>query len=171
MSGIYLSLGTNLDNREENLKCCLRLISSHASLRMEGISSIYESEPVGFVDQPWFLNMVIRISTTLTPLQLLKLIQRLEVQVGRKKTFHWGPRIIDIDIIDYFNKIINHPKLKLPHRQLHARQFVLIPLKEIADRFFHPELKKDIDQLLEECPDNSLIKWYMNGNQLLTNET
>ena len=171
MSGIYLSIGTNLGKREENLSRCLKLISSHKSLQIEKISSVYESEPVGFIEQPWFLNIAIQILSTLKPLELLELLHQFEIKVGRKRTFFWGPRIIDIDIIDYFNKILNHPKLNLPHRQLHVRQFVLIPLKEIADRYIHPVLHKNIDQLLTECPDNSQIKWFMNGKKLLINKT
>ncbi len=171
MAGIYLSLGTNLNDRIENLRRCLKLIAYQNDIQIEDISSVYKSEPIGFTNQPWFLNLIIKISTNLAPLDLLKISQKLETLTGRKKTFRWGPRIIDIDIIDYNNTLFDHQKLRLPHQQLHMRRFVLIPLREVAENYFHPEIKKNIDQLLAECPDKSQIKWYKHGKQLLANET
>ncbi|MFZ5516401.1 MAG: 2-amino-4-hydroxy-6-hydroxymethyldihydropteridine diphosphokinase [Candidatus Zhuqueibacterota bacterium] len=169
--GIYLGVGTNQGDRIENLKHCIHLLLATGLISVEKISSVYESEPVGFLQQPQFLNLVMAISTTLEPLQLLDLTQQIEIQTGRIKTFRWGPRIIDIDILDYSNRTIENPNLKLPHDQLHVRKFVLIPLFEIANQYFHPVLHKHIGQLLTECQDKSRLQWYMNGNKLLIDET
>jgi len=162
-----LSLGSNLEDRLKNLARAIRgLAANH--IEVIKISSVYESEPYGVRNQPWFLNMVIQIDTKLTPLQLFQRTQQVEKQVGRKKTFHWGPRIIDIDILSYYNLILRHPMLDIPHRQLHLRQFVLIPLKEIAASFVHPKFDKTIDQLINECEDNALVNWFMDGTKILT---
>jgi len=168
MKAIYLGLGSNLGNRLMNLARCLKELRASGELQLKKMSSIYESEPHGHCDQPWFLNMVVEIATDLAPLQLLKLTQQIEKQMGRTKTFHWGPRIIDIDILSFNNLIFKHPMLSLPHQQLHLRQFVLLPLKEIAAGFVHPEFNKDIDQLLMTCQDKNKINWFMDGNELIT---
>jgi len=171
VSGIYLGLGTNLGDRIENLKKCIHLLLTTGLISVEKISSVYESEPVGFLPQPLFLNLVMAISTPLEPCQLLDLTQQIEIRLGRIETFRWGPRIIDIDIIDFHNRTVERPNLKLPHNQLHARKFVLIPLIEIEDQYFHPVLNKHIGQLLAECPDTSHLQWYMTGKNLLIDET
>jgi len=167
MTGIYLGLGSNLGDRLMNLARCLKTLYLSRKIQLIKISSVYESEPFGFSDQPWFLNMVIEIETNLEPLQLLESIQQIEQQIGRKKNYYWGPRTIDIDILCYHNIIFNHPMLNIPHRQLHLRQFVLLPLKEIAARFVHPVFKKSIDQLLQDCQDKVVVNWFMDGTQLL----
>lgn len=167
MIGIFLGLGTNLGDRLKNLARCLKVLSLSSEIRLTTISSIYESEPYGISDQPLFLNMAVEIETRLEPFKLLELIQKIERQIGRKNIYRWGPRKIDIDILTYHNVILMHPMLCIPHRQLHLRQFVLLPLKEIAACFVHPKLNKNIDQLLEDCQDRSLIHWFMDGKKLL----
>ena len=168
MTGIILGLGSNLSDRLMNLARCLKEFELSNEIELKKISSVYESEPYGFSDQPWFLNMGVEIETNLEPLNLLKLTQRIESQLARKKTHRWGPRIIDIDILCYKNIIFKHPMLNIPHRQLHLRQFVLQPLREIATCFVHPELKKNIDQLVNSCHDQLKVNWLMDGNELLT---
>ncbi len=168
MTGIFLGLGSNLGDRLMNLACCLKELKLSYEIELMKVSSVYESEPLGFSDQPWFLNMVVEIETNLEPLDLLKLTQQIESQLGRKRTHRWGPRTIDIDILSYKNIIFKHPMLNIPHRQLHLRQFVLQPLKEIATGFVHPGLKKDIDQMLNHCQDQLKVNWLMDGNELLT---
>lgn len=167
MTGIYLGLGSNHGDRQMNLARCLRILSLSREIQLIKISSVYESEPYGFANQPWFLNMAIEIGTNLQPLQLLEFTQQIERQIGRKKTHHWGPRTIDIDILSYDNIIFKHPMLNIPHRQLHLRQFVLLPLREIAAGFVHPKLEKNIDQLLKDCRDQVVVNWFMDGNELL----
>jgi len=168
MTEIYLGLGSNLGDRLMNLARCLKELRSSTEIQLMKISSVYESEPYGFLDQPWFLNMVIEITTKLEPLRLLKLTQQIEKQLGRKNTHHWGPRTIDVDILSYDNLIFKHPMLNLPHQQLHLRQFVLLPLKEIAACFVHPGFKQTIDQMLMNCQDKSKINWLIHGNELNT---
>lgn len=167
MTGIYLGLGSNLGDRMRNLARCLKTLHLGNEIQLAKVSSVYESEPSGYYDQPWFLNMAIEIKTKLEPLQLLKLIQQIEKRIGRKKTHHWGPRIIDIDILIYNNLILDHPMLNIPHRQLHLRQFVLLPLEEIAASFVHPMFNKNINQLLKECQQKAIVNWLMDGNILL----
>jgi 2-amino-4-hydroxy-6-hydroxymethyldihydropteridine diphosphokinase len=171
MSAIFLGLGSNLGDRLANLKSCLKILANSKEVKINKISSVYESEPYGDKDQPWFLNVVIEIATGLNPISLLNFTQNVEQQVGRKKTRFWGPRIIDIDILSYEKSILMHPMLQIPHPQLHLRQFVLLPLKEIAARFIHPGLNKTIDQLINECQDRSQIAWFTNGTNLLMVES
>jgi 2-amino-4-hydroxy-6-hydroxymethyldihydropteridine diphosphokinase len=168
MTGIYLALGSNLGDRLMNLVHCLKEFKLNCTIEIIKVSSVYESEPYGFSNQPWFLNLAVEIETNLEPLNLLKLTRQIENRLGREKTYRWGPRIIDIDILSYKNIIVTHPLLNIPHRQLHLRQFVLQPLKEIATHFVHPELKKNIDQLLNSCHDQRKVNWLMDGNELLS---
>jgi 2-amino-4-hydroxy-6-hydroxymethyldihydropteridine diphosphokinase len=153
MQGIYLGLGSNLGNREKNLKRCLAHLSKSPNLKIVKTSSIYETEPYGFAAQPNYFNMVMEIATPLLPLPLFELMQTIELKMRRRKAFHWGPRIIDIDILSYQDEIINLENLKIPHEQMHLRKFVLIPLSELAQVFIHPASKKNINQMLNECPD------------------
>ena len=166
MSAIFLGLGSNLGDRLMNLKRCHAIITQSEVVKIDKISSVYESEPVGYLNQPWFLNMVIEIYTMLDPLSLLEFTQKVEQQIGRKTSRIWGPRIIDIDILSYKNRIVKHTMLQIPHTQLHLRRFVLIPLKEIAERFKHPGLNKNIDQLISECQDTSQVVWFKEGKKI-----
>ncbi len=168
MSEIYLGLGSNLGDRLMNLARCLKELKKNNEIQVTKISSVYESEPYGFLDQPWFLNMAVKIATNLEPLGLLKLTQQIEKQLGGKKTQRWGPRTIDVDLLSYNNLIFKHQMLKLPHQQLHLRKFVLLPLKEIAANFIHPGFKLTIDQMLMNCQDKGKINWFIDGNELTT---
>ncbi len=166
MAGIYLGLGSNLGDRMRNLARCLKALPLTNEIQLKKLSSVYESEPVGHSEQPWFLNMVVEIATDLKPFKLLHLIQQIEKELGRKKTYHWGPRTIDIDILSYDDIIFAHPMLNVPHGKLHLRQFVLLPLQEIAACFVHPNFKKNINQLLMDCQDTATVNWFMDGSQL-----
>jgi len=167
MKGIFLGLGTNLGSRVEHLACCLKRLSCQSEVLVTRISSVYESEPFGEPNQPWFLNMAVEITTDLAPFELLTFTQQVEKEIGRKETYHWGPRIIDIDILSYHEMVFRQPMLQIPHRQLHLRRFVLLPLKEIATGFVHPEIKKNIDHLLTDCQDKTQVIWFMNGTELI----
>ena len=157
MTGIYLGLGSNLGNRENNFSQCLSHLTDTQDIVIVKMSSIYETEPHGFIIQPGFLNMVIEIETQTPPDQLLNIIQNVEKKMGKKKYFHWGPRLIDIDILSFQNRVINSKKLTLPHQLMHLRKFVLVPLNEIAPDFIHPLVNKNINQLLNECRDESKV--------------
>lgn len=137
---IFLGLGTNIGDRESNLKIAINEIERIAKIIKK--SSIYETEPVGYKPQNDFLNMVIKIETQLNPQELLEALQKIEQKMGRKKDrIKNGPRIIDIDILFYGTKKINSKNLKIPHPEAGKRNFVLIPMAEISARKTHPLLK------------------------------
>lgn len=149
MSIVYIGIGSNLGNRQEN---CLRAIEL---LKKKGIvvkkrSSIYETEPWGVKDQPPFLNMAIEIETELEPAELLIVLKDIEREVGRERSFKWGPRIIDLDILLFEDIILNEDNLKIPHPLMHERDFVLRPLCEIAPEIKHPLLKLSMNELLQQ---------------------
>lgn len=143
---VYISLGSNLGKKKQNLEKALLLIQKKASLLT--LSSFYETEPIGFTHQDSFLNIVAEIKTSLNPFQLLCFFQEIEKKMGRKKTFLWGPRIIDIDILFYENLVIHTPQLKIPHKKVFQRRFVLEPLWEI--NFKHPKLLYYLNQTWEQ---------------------
>ncbi|MDZ7262961.1 MAG: 2-amino-4-hydroxy-6-hydroxymethyldihydropteridine diphosphokinase [candidate division KSB1 bacterium] len=167
MSGIFLGLGSNVGDRLANLRNGLIELSATKSVQVVNCSSVYETEPVGYSQQPWFLNMAVEIDTQLDPFQLLRYTQRIEMQIGRRKTFRWGPRIIDIDLLYYRELVIHHPRLEIPHRRLRQRRFVLLPLQEIAAQFLHPGSQQTVADLVAVCPDNSQIVRFMSAANLL----
>jgi 2-amino-4-hydroxy-6-hydroxymethyldihydropteridine diphosphokinase len=142
MSRIYLSLGTNLGKKESNLEQAIRLLSEEIAIRKK--SSLYETEPVGFSDQPWFLNMVAEGETDLLPDDLLGFTQSIESRMKRVKTIVNGPRIIDVDILLYDDMKIETERLVIPHPRMLERAFVMVPLYEIA-----PELMLSGKSLIE----------------------
>ncbi|MFA6305275.1 MAG: 2-amino-4-hydroxy-6-hydroxymethyldihydropteridine diphosphokinase [Candidatus Gracilibacteria bacterium] len=128
----YLSLGSNLGNREFFLKKAISEIKKTAKIKKK--SKIYETSPVGYKKQEDFLNMVIGIETTLSPQKLLKKLQEIEKKLGRERKTKNGPRTIDIDILTYEDTIVDEPNLKIPHPRMHKRKFVLVPLLELSDK-------------------------------------
>lgn len=130
MSKIYLSLGTNLGEKKSNIEHALKLLSD--KIKILKISSYYETEPVGYRDQPWFLNIVIEGETNLPPAELIVFTQSIEHEMKRVKTIVNGPRIIDVDILLYENDKINTENLIIPHPRMKERAFVMIPLSEIS---------------------------------------
>ena len=153
MKGIYLLLGTNLGDRLENLKKAAEILES-MNLSIVDYSSVYESAPWGKEDQPWFLNMVLRIDTIMPPEKLLDACLETEKRMGRVREIKLGERIIDVDILYYDNEIINEENLIIPHPGIPSRQFTLIPLVEISPDEVHPSLVKSNTQLLEKCKDS-----------------
>jgi 2-amino-4-hydroxy-6-hydroxymethyldihydropteridine diphosphokinase len=145
-SPIYLALGTNLGDRQANLSRAKQLLLPHIQVLRE--SSIYETDPWGYTDQPAFLNKVISVQTRFNPFVLLWQLKRIERKMGREKTFRNGPRVIDLDILFYGQRVIDKFYLQIPHPRLHERAFVLIPLAEIAPDFVHPVLNKSVITLL-----------------------
>ncbi len=130
MSRIYLSIGTNLGEKEKNIEHALQLLSNEIKIRKT--SSLYETEPVGFKDQPWFLNMVLKGDTDLPPEELLRFTKGIESEMKRVKTIINGPRIIDVDILLYDDEKIETEELTVPHPRMLQRAFVMIPLYEIS---------------------------------------
>jgi 2-amino-4-hydroxy-6-hydroxymethyldihydropteridine diphosphokinase len=154
-STVYLSLGSNLGDRETNLRDAV------ARLRTEGqvsVSSFYETQPVEFTDQAWFLNCAAALETGQTPEQLMAAILNIEQQMGRQRIQKKGPRIIDIDILLVGDLILESPELTIPHPAMHKRRFVLKPLAEIAPEARHPVLKKAIRELLTALPAGQLVR-------------
>jgi 2-amino-4-hydroxy-6-hydroxymethyldihydropteridine diphosphokinase len=142
---VYLSLGSNLGDRAENVRAALRSLA--ARVEIEAVSSLYETAPVGVPDQPAFLNAVARGSTALAPHELLAFLKGIEQQVGRRPTFRWGPRVIDIDILLYDGTTLDSPTLTIPHREMMRRAFVLVPLAEIAPDLTPPGQERTIEDL------------------------
>ncbi len=149
----FLSAGANMGDRKAHLEFALRSLSKGGSVRQA--SSIYETEPVGYLDQPWFLNQAIELETDLSARQLLALCQDIESSGGRIRTFRNAPRTLDLDILLYGDSVVGEPDLIIPHPRMAERRFVLVPLAQIAPEFVHPLLKKTIRSLLESCPDAS----------------
>ncbi|NSW89724.1 MAG: 2-amino-4-hydroxy-6-hydroxymethyldihydropteridine diphosphokinase [Firmicutes bacterium] len=154
----YIGLGSNMGNRYENLMKAVKAVSALNNTRLIKSSGIYETEPVGYLLQEKFLNMVILIETGLSPLELLKKLQEIEGMLKRKRIIHWGPRTIDLDILLYDKITLNLPELKIPHPELLKRAFVLIPLKDIE-----PDMEIygiNIDRYIDACNDKDGVRPY-----------
>jgi len=143
---VYLGLGSNLGDRQANLERAVELLGER--LRMVKMSSVYETEPVGYKDQPLFLNAVCRVQTDIGPLQLLSLVKGIEASMGRVPNFSDGPRLIDIDIILYGDMVMMDPELSIPHPRMAQRAFVLIPLAEIAPGLVHPFSGESVEEMV-----------------------
>jgi 2-amino-4-hydroxy-6-hydroxymethyldihydropteridine diphosphokinase len=143
---IYIGIGSNIGDRLKNIKKAITLMAEHVKLVEK--SCIYETEPAGGIEQGWFLNCVVKLTSAMPPFKLFRLLKSIEKMIGRKKKLKWGPRIIDLDILLYNDEIINKKILKIPHPEMHRREFVLIPLKDIYPDFIHPVFKKTIPEML-----------------------
>jgi len=165
LSTAYISIGSNLGDRLEYIREAIRKMRQSKEIEIRKASSVYETQPTDYKDQPWcepsgshpwFLNMVLELETTLELMNLLELLLGIENQMGRKRSQRYAPRNIDLDLLLYDDVILNSDKLTLPHPRLHQRKFVLVPLAQIAPTVVHPLLKKSVERLLAELSTDSV---------------
>jgi len=154
-TNIFLLLGSNLDDPVRQLQTAINRIKENG-IEVENISSIYSTEAWGNTDQPDFLNMALKCTSDLQPIDLMHVLLDIERSMGRVRTGVWEPRIIDIDMIFYGGVVLDTEDLVLPHPRMHLRNFVLTPLAEIAPGFIHPVFHRSISELLDTCEDDSL---------------
>jgi 2-amino-4-hydroxy-6-hydroxymethyldihydropteridine diphosphokinase len=157
MKTIYLSLGSNVGDRKTNLRAAIAALAD-AAVRVTRVSSFYETEPVDFLEQPWFLNCVVEAETELEPLALLRALREIESRMGNKKTIAKGPRLIDMDILLFGHETIDTPELQVPHPRMTERRFVLVPLAEIAPKLQHPSWSASVAELLARTVDRNAVQ-------------
>ena len=158
MAHAYIGFGSNIDDRFNYIAQALRLLLEADGVSLIQISSLYETEPVGYEEQDWFLNGVLAIETSLSLDQLLGLLKGIEQLVGRQQRIRWRPREVDLDLLIYNQCCINTPDLIVPHPEMHRRSFVLVPFAEIAPDVRHPILQENIQSLLANLTDEKTVK-------------
>jgi len=156
MKQVFLSLGSNIGDRVAHIRQALELLS-RAGIEVKRVSSFYQTEPVDFLPQRWFVNCVVEVGTDLMPRRLLKTLQSVERALGRRPGIPKGPRPIDIDILLYENVVVRSSVLTIPHERLSERRFVLIPLRELAGDLRHPVTQRTVVELLHDTPDTSQV--------------
>jgi 2-amino-4-hydroxy-6-hydroxymethyldihydropteridine diphosphokinase len=154
---IYLSLGSNIGDRAANIAGAVSALAQHG-VRVTRQSSLYETEPVDFRDQDWFLNCVVEAQTDMEPAEIMDALLQIERSLGRHRLVPKGPRLIDIDILLYGSSVVRTPELEIPHPRMADRRFVLVPFHEIAPDALHQVLKKTIAELLRSTSDHSEVR-------------
>ncbi|MBA7621400.1 Bifunctional folate synthesis protein [subsurface metagenome] len=159
MAVVYICLGSNLGRKKANIRRTIKLLSKKKDIKILKVSSLYETEPVGYVKQDWFVNACLKAETSLSPRQLLNTLKDIEKQLKRKKAFpKWGPRTIDLDILLYDNLKLKTKDLIIPHPEMHKRAFVLIPLMELEPNLIHPTKRKSILELLANLKKSKRVR-------------
>lgn len=156
---IYLSLGSNLGDRAGNLRAAIAGLEA-AGVRVLRVSSFYETEPVDYREQPWFLNCAVEAETELSAHALLRSLREIEAAQGSSKLIPKGPRVMDLDVLLYGQETIDAPGLQVPHPRMLLRRFVLVPLAELAPALQHPSWDDTASELLVRCPDSSTVRLF-----------
>lgn len=162
MKTAFISIGSNVGDREQQIAAAIQGLTARG-IHVKKQSSIYSTEPVDVATQGWFLNCVIEVETDLMPRQLLKTLQQIENDLGRRRLVRRGPRVIDLDILLYSSSVVRAPELEIPHPRLTRRRFMLVPLVEIAPALRHPVENKSIEELLGETEDRSVVNRCKSG--------
>jgi len=158
MSHVLLGMGSNIGNREKNLEDALNRLQNLSGLKIIKYSSLFETEPVGYLSQNNFYNIAVEIEYAKDPFSLLKEVKQVEIDMGRLiPSIHWGPRIIDIDILFFDKMIVRTRNLNIPHPELYTRRFVLEPLAEIAPQYLCPVTGLTVVEILKQCEDTKKV--------------
>lgn len=160
----YIALGSNIGDRFYYLREAVKMLDSHEHISVVATSSIYETEPVGYVHQGKFLNMVIKIYTSLSPFALLDVTQKIEQNFGRKREMRWGPRTLDLDILLYNHENIETEQLTIPHPRMTERAFVMIPLLELNRDIHIPNVTQHLLCLVDRLPDKEGVRVWKQKN-------
>lgn len=148
---VYLSIGSNVGDKPKNLDTAIDSLSNHGEITVRDVSAYYRTEPQNYRDQDWFVNAAVKIGTSLDPEPLLDALKTMESNLDKEgKPFRFGPRVIDLDIIFYDDKVFRSGRLEIPHPRMHERCFVLVPLCDIGPHTYHPVLGRTSDELLKK---------------------
>lgn len=164
----YIGLGTNLGDRLEQLRKALVMLQNTNGIQVNQVSSIYQTSPVGYLDQPDFWNLVCEIQTVLSPMQLLEQTQSIEQRCQRKRTIRWGPRTIDLDILLYGAEVVENADLTIPHPRIHERAFVLVPLYELIGNVIIPGTDHPMSDWMEQIPEDQEIQKVLDANDVIS---
>ncbi|WP_110114700.1 2-amino-4-hydroxy-6-hydroxymethyldihydropteridine diphosphokinase [Bacillus sp. CGMCC 1.16541] len=160
----YVALGSNIENRLQHLKFGVESLAKHPTINVTNVSSIYETEPIGYTDQESFLNMAIEVKTSLSPLDLLSVLQQIELDSGRKREIKWGPRTLDLDILLYNQENIETERLKVPHPRMLERAFVMVPLCELNPALSIPNSPQKVRTLIDKLEDREGVTVWKRKN-------
>lgn len=154
---VYIGIGSNIGNRRRFIETAIKKIDTESGCEVEKISSLYETKPFGNTEQENFINLVILVKTFFEPVSLFNFLKQIESEMGRRNSTRWGPREIDLDILFYNDLIYNDTKLIIPHIGIAERDFVLIPMCEIAPDFIHPAINKKICDICKAELEKNII--------------
>jgi 2-amino-4-hydroxy-6-hydroxymethyldihydropteridine diphosphokinase len=154
---VYIGLGSNMGDGVKNCRRAMEAIGADARNRLVGRSRFYRTEPVGKKDQQWFINGVVAVETTMSPGELMEFLLSVEKGMGRIRQERWGPRVIDLDILFYGDRVLDEEGLQIPHPRLHERRFVLAPLKDMAPGLLHPVFHRTVSQILAGLDTKEIV--------------